>query len=396
MPSIEEPSSVGAERGRAIHDYMASVPSLGRDRALAMVPEDYREFARAIPIDRLPVVKEAWLPEAAYAWDPIEDRGYYLGSMINRAYPATLPGNTVVGTADAIGLADDQAVIIEWKTGKHWSEWQLKFLALAACRAHKCDRAMCVIVFLREDGTCKELVFRYDIFDLGLFAEQLLGLSKRVLAAKSSGESSLVMGAHCEYCPAKLNCPAHTALIRSACAMPANFAAEFEVLTPEAIGKAWPKLVAALQILHRAKAQIETWVTDNGPVPLENGKELRTVVTGRESVAYPRAVADILHGMFPDYDIMGAFKLETSKAAITKVVQSIAVHKGISGRDLKESVFAAVRAAGAIARTTWTRVEEVRIDGKGRDTNPSGVDPKEYGEKFAEAILKRFSSTGPT
>jgi hypothetical protein len=154
-----------------------------------------------------------WRAEVAYAWDPSTDVGREFARTTHRDYSGATT-TEVCGTADIVTIEDDSIVLYDWKTHavgapETDATAQLQALALFACRAHGFSEARIVTLRVTEHGVEPiegEPITEFD----------LMGIAAQIATDLARVEGSEpIPGEHCKsrYCPARLICPATTALV---------------------------------------------------------------------------------------------------------------------------------------------------------------------------------------
>lgn len=346
-------------RGTAIHEYLASVPVLGRDVALEQVAPEYREACASIDLERLPVLdSNAWAAEVAWAYDPEKDTARELGRGVGRRYEGLREGE-IPGTADVVGISGESAVVIDWKTGRlarrgrAADSMQLRFYALAAARAYGADSATIALVHILEDGGVWWDVAELDALDLDDVASDLrsmlteLGVEQERMAAGEVPRT--VEGPHCTYCPALPHCPSRTRLA----AVLATGSEDAEpVLTPETAPLVLERLEAIESVTKRVRESLELYARQQ-PIPLPSGEVFGPTVLERESID-PAKGAIVLAQAFSERVAMDAIE---SKQTITKTrlkaaLKHHASETGAKVTQLEKQAHQALRDGGAVIVTT--------------------------------------------
>lgn len=358
-----------ATRGHNLHDFICDAGSFGRDAALERAPEGHREWYGAVldGIETLGLKLDGLAQEVAIVWDALDDHAVEVSRGGDRDYPTCGPFQ-IPGTLDAVGVTEDAVMVIDWKGGRTMSEWQLKFYALAACRAYGKDKAVAMAVFLREDGSAVPVVRRMDCFDLALIAEQLRSMLGRVAAAKREMEMGrtpdVTEGEHCTYCPAFQACPAKSSLIRSAVAAPVSFAEALADMSPAGVGETMAKVIVAQQALAKLRAEIEGLVRETGKsYPLPDGRRLE-MVRGRaqERIVDHTLASEILAKLFSPAVALMCVEPQTSKAAIKRGLKAATpmLTGLVNGTNAYDVAIDTLRENGALAKTQGAyRVEVV-------------------------------------
>ena len=346
-------------RGTAIHEYLASVPVLGREVALEQVLPEYRAACEAIDLERLPVAdSEAWAAEVAWAYDPEADTARELGRGLGRAYGDLRPGE-IPGTADVVAVTPESVVVLDYKTGRMArrgraaDSMQLRLYALAAARAYGREHAIVALVHIDEDGGAWWDRAELDALDLDGLAAELRGLQGSVAAEaehiSAGGIARTVEGEHCRHCPALPHCPSRTRLA-AVLATGAEDAAP--ALTAETAPLVLERLEAIESVAKRVRESLELYARQQ-PVTLPSGEVFGPVALERETID-PARGALVLAQTFSERVALDAIE---SKQTMTKTRLKAALkhHAAESGEKigaLEKRALEAIRAAGAITTTT--------------------------------------------
>lgn len=366
LPHVEEPASEPASHGIAVHRYLCLVAEVGREAALGLIEEEYRQTCAAIDIATLPHAQpEAWAVEVALAWDWAfgTARELYRGSGA-RLYGALEP-TEVAGTADLIGLAPGRVVVLDLKTG--WADLgdpaasaQLQFYAVAAALAYGVEEATVGFVRLR-DGAAVYEVADLDVFALADATERL----RRVVAAASEAEADYkatgqvvpAAGEHCRYCPAFLRCPAKATLARELAlqAGTADPAQLSPVLDAESLPKVLERLWAAQEVLKRVGATLEEFASTH-PVYLPDGRVYGSIESTKESFD-PTIGASALAAKFGPDVAADAVEVEKTltKAALKRALAKVRGERPLAA--VEREAHEAIRNAGGSKVVTWTSVK---------------------------------------
>lgn len=282
LPVIEQPKSDVATRGIVLHKFMevARTPEARATALAAIADEETRSIAEAIDVSVVPEGAEA---EVAFGWDPATDTGRRY-DITDRGYP---DDGLVHGTADLVFTDGDDHVVHVWdfKTGRiavSPDTWQLKFLALAACRFSGATQARVSIMQLGFSGKWFQATEEYGPWDLDEFAATLQQLPARAATASFSP------GDHCRYCPSIAYCPAQSALARSivqTSELPVaqDLPGAVMALTLEQAGELWPKVQRAEALIESIKDALKTRARQQ-PLPLPDGREVKEITEQRRSV----------------------------------------------------------------------------------------------------------------
>jgi len=334
-------------------------------------PEGLLEIVEALDLTRIP--REA-RSEVAFAWSLQTGEGRVLGEALDRDY-SSVRDDEIPGTADLAWPEEGRAVIWDLKTGKSLGpaarNWQLRTLALAACRAWGLDEADAKLVYLRSDGHSYVDRAVFDAFDLSAFAADLQLLAERIARAGETVEAGrppdVELGPWCRYCPALASCPGQTTQLRALVADATQGLTEQAVqqricqLAPAHVGEAWLRLRGVAEVVKWTNDAIEAYVRQHTEgIHLLDGQMLREVVRSREYLVGTVA-AQVLterHGE----ELMRAcvsFDPSTSKTAIGVAFRS----RGLKTKDATAAIDA-IRAAGGVEIRTSRHVKPVDVDEK--------------------------------
>ena len=343
-------SSKYAEVGRAIHTYLEQAATMGSAAALKNVPTDLRQRCEDLPMEQLPVGPN-WAQEVKLAWSTL-DTARELGRGSDRDYSAA-EADEFVGTADIIGLTEDTAVVIDAKSGSRWlpparESWQLKMLALAACRAYGKPRARIALLFLREgEESPSWSTHDLDEMDLDLIAADL-----RQLASRLTADAPIVEGDHCRYCPAIASCPPKLSLLRAACAEPEK--TMMLVITPENAAAVYQRVKAVKAILGQAEQALVHYSFQT-PIDLGGGRVYGPVERDKEELDAEKTKVVLTKLYGPDV-ALAALELSATKASIDRALKPIAPVRGFA--KMRAAALEDIRAAGGITVKKTTTVTE--------------------------------------
>lgn len=297
LPHVRRKPGPSARRGTAIHSYIENARKLGKQQALAEVTDpQIRQLCGAIDLNHFPPYLES---EVTYEYDALNSTARSIKIDSPRDYPYNL--HCYYGTADLVGVSEDgkTAIVIDIKTGKRMPthaghNWQLRFLASAACAAYGCTSAQVALAYVNEYGDVEFEWADFDSLDISDFQEELEWLDKALLRASEAVASGfsidLSVGDHCEWCPALTMCPAHMTALKSLHEDLSATIGMMDKLSDEDMGKLYDKYKANVEILEYINKTFRTMV-QTGPVNLGDGNELRLVPTKR-AVANKKRLSD--------------------------------------------------------------------------------------------------------
>lgn len=359
LPVYRE-DTVHSTWGTVAHAYLANVVAAGRDTALERVPEEHRAACAVIDLDALPSLDpEGCAAEVAYGYAFEMDIGRELGRGMSREESyARLEADELGGTADLVAITDDAAVIVDWKTG-HGAitpaarNWQMRALALFACRTYERDRA---VVQLVNPITGWRDTAEFDALDLEQIRDEIIG----VVAAVRAPTPPLARGPWCTHCASFDACPAQWDLIRAA-ANPNGVMHLAEVALDNGAAAEAYRVWKELNLLTKKLGARLGAVASVRPIDLGNGMRYG-LARGDERVADPAVVRRVLTEVLSLEAAATAVKeetaLEATKASIT------AAMKGLK-KAQREQVWEALRAAGALKANET--IKEFAVDDGGEE-----------------------------
>lgn len=277
--------------GNVFHDFRQRSREVGRAAALAELDDETRAVCERLP--DMSAYKD-FAAEVAFAYDPGTGQARELarGKSRDEAYKLARPGE-ICGTVDAVGVTADGTVhTLEEKFGHQARpelyEWQVKFAALAACRAWGHERAISDLACQRPDREPDIVRTDYGPLELSFIAADLATLTKRLDAAKST--DPVTQSKHCRYCPAAFTCPANVSTL----ALLAETGPDVRITATRA-GEAYHFIQAAENVIGIMKKQLRQ-IAQVEPVPIGDGRYYGPVQSpGRRAIdgdaAYQALVA---------------------------------------------------------------------------------------------------------
>jgi hypothetical protein len=354
---VRSESSPAADAGNAFHSYAAALLAGAAD-ALDRVPEEHREacaqhdrgdLAEAI-MDASGALGGSPIPEVALHWFAPGNARVLAENSPGRSVYSGVTGG-YVGTADVLCRSDDMVTVLDWKTGRTpvpppARNWQLRGLAVAACRAYGVERARVAVATVR-DGSITVESATLDALDLDADEAALTAL----VAQAANPATEYREGDHCRYCPAQAACPAKAGAMRQALALRPE-----ESLSAERMGELWLALGAAEERLEQLRKELTAEVKRRGSLPLPGGRTLRWEEQSRESLD-AGVVARVLAGLHGEQVARSALELSTSKAAVKRAVAALVTPEkklAALAREAEE----AIRAAGGVKVSTYGKAVE--------------------------------------
>ncbi len=228
--------------------------------------------------------------EKKIAYDPFNDRGRWLATTGTRDYSGRLP-TELPGTIDlALRAPSKPLVLFDWKTGETVypdadENQQLRTLATALHRLFAGQHTECVSFIVRIDDEYIEPIE-------GVITPQIMDVHRKKLrvAVREALSPSPAMrpGTWCQWCPALEMCPTHVGL--------ESVSDIFNLTQPEQIRRYYGRLIAAENLLKKARARMTALVEMNGPVELDNGKVLVVKERSRETLSKESIRRALGHG----------------------------------------------------------------------------------------------------
>jgi hypothetical protein len=358
LPHVEDVTPrLSRDAGSAIHGFVRDAPVLGREAAMAAVPEAHREVCAALDLESiLGANPEAWAQELALAWHPETGEAVELHrGRGDRDYSAA-PADALVGTPDLVGLADGGArsVVLDLKTGwadlgKPEASLQLGFGAVAMMALHGCMSA--TVGFVRViNGEGVWRTAELDALDLAAMAVRLQRVWITVAKAELMPEEfSPVIGTHCRYCPAYLRCPAQMGLARELARDMELHNVELPPLTPEDFPRVLDRLEAGEALLKRIREHVEAYASAH-PVHLPDGRVYGLVEQARESFDVEKSA--------PVLEALGLGAAVEVERKVTKASVKRAIQRALPPlpRGSIKKTFEALRGAGAAGEKRFTSV----------------------------------------
>ncbi|MGH9900205.1 MAG: PD-(D/E)XK nuclease family protein, partial [Pyrinomonadaceae bacterium] len=356
-----------AKLGDTMHAFLEAAYNAGRDAALEWVYDTHPHMLEVfdqVPFDRLPPFDKAkYQPEVSLAYDTNTGKVRVLGHSLNRNEArAMAEPHEFVMTLDLTGVEDDAAISIDWKTGfklvnPAQTNWQVRTGLLLACRALGLTRGRVAIVRVLWNGVV--LPWEWVEMDEGDLltheAEFRLLLRKRarVLEAAAKGEPlpSPVVGDHCDYCPARLGCPAWLGLLRAAADVD-----ELKKASPELLAQAVLNLQQTKKAVELAEACLKGIARAN-PIQLPNGDLYGEKLVTTETIVPERVkpVLEELHGAGIAEAVMETAVKEATtipkdrfKSALRRHVLPTLGQKAKIG-ELERNTYAALREGRAVS-----------------------------------------------
>ncbi len=334
LPQVRE-TNEGQAFGTAIHKYAELAPQIGKERALAAIPEEMRERCGELDPTSLPAGNR----EVPIEYD-LEHGEARLLDVTDRAYPKR--EGCVYGTIDVLQI--QRQSVWDYKSGWPGSaneSLQLAALGLFAARALRWDEV--TVGHLRIDGERLRLDFHLlSGIELAAVHARIKSILARYEGAKSQEIPDVYPGDHCTMCPAMPACPATTAMIRQVSEAMAEESRVAAMVEADPVG-AWTFLERAGDALDRLRAELKRRAS-MAPIDLGNGKQLRILDVEKKTIDGKRGLP-ILRDTIPDVDAL----CSVSKTRLEKAL----------GKRNANVVMQRLEAAGAVETNTEHHLRKV-------------------------------------
>lgn len=241
--------------------------------------KDYYHRWRKVFTDFL--IQRGWqdrvkIVEKKITYDPFQDKMRFLESEGGRDYSKRKPME-FPGTADLVlePTYNEPFVVFDWKSGQSTYDaaknGQLKSLALGFSRHFKQYEARVFIIRIDDEFIEPSEAF---VGPETLNRHRML-LRKNLLLAMDSNPP-LRMGYYCKYCPALEVCPAHQQPLALA---------DIDLVDHEHVANMYDRIIAGEELLKKKRNKIRQFVESNGPVGLNNGKNLEIKEYNEETIS---------------------------------------------------------------------------------------------------------------
>ena len=355
-------TSKAAERGTAIHEFLATVHG-NREAAIEAVPEEWREFCELIDVDALPVNCSA---EVAYSCNAVTlVAGCHGNLAVSRNYPNRNPGEPsdwFYGTADVVGSLDGgrRGFVADFFTGRAAlkKDRQLDFLAYCIHKAHHYDTVEVEAIKIGFNGRPWRERRTLDTIDLAAIGESIRELAVRVGGARMAPLQKLAEGEHCHFCLAFTHCPAKTSMIRHLAGGDETQVMQTILpLSPETAGIAYERLQLAKSVVRRIEQACYAALGEFGELPLPNGNVLKKVIEpGNERITDSVVAVQLLRTTHGDAAVDECAELKVTKTSLAKGMRKIF---GKGGLKAERDMLAVLRAHDACERSPTEKIVQV-------------------------------------
>lgn len=301
LPKIREPAGEPAERGVKCHSFLEDVPVIGRDTALAKVPEEYRYWCSQIDTGRLYGGLQHVDCERVYAIDVVAGTARLLEKSNDNNY--AIEPDEFPGRCDVVAfLNDGTPVVADHKTGKELGKlsdlYQLRFFALALHLLTGRPFIEIRVNYVEPDGAVRIVLERLGPSDHDETLTTLRNLRVRLLRVHEQlqrGETpSVTTGDQCHFCKAYATCPAKLPLLKSVLPDLEELSDQIDMMTPTAIAAAWTKTREVASLLERVKAVVDEAtkrVIGTTGIPMGDNQVLRWVESSSKQLNQSKLIA---------------------------------------------------------------------------------------------------------
>lgn len=373
LPASDEVTDA-AEQGLALHAYVRALAGLGPAAALALVPEEHREAAELLDVEKLPTDPAAYAHEVAISLNLDTGEAVEVGRGENVPMPNR--GQRWVNVRiDVVAIYERDGArwvrTIDLKTGGALQVAARRSAqglteGLAAARLFDAVGARVEILHAPPGRRPTFDHVELDAFGLDAWAEELREIIDRVHAAREmharGAELKFRAGAHCRYCPALPYCPLHRALIRSVLADPEK--AEREIILGSDVAAAYTSTKILRGVVERIERSIYAHASAN-PIDLGDGRVLGPVATRRTTIDGGIAYEVLAERFSPEVAEL-ATRATTTKKALRLALRHAAGGSGHTVAELEREVYGAIGRAGGLTSKETVAVRE-HLAGEGSD-----------------------------
>lgn len=227
----DERTEPARNKGHIVHKFLERVKAIGRDVALAEVPEEHRILCAVLDVDRMPTHLSTEVA-MAYNWRTRESRelGRNLG---HRDYHLLFDPPTedeIPCTIDVMGWAEitvtgklrRRGFVSDYKTGHTtyprpgaYGQTMLGALCLLGVMP-ELDDVTVELIHIHSDGDHHSVRDTVTLWDLEMFETELGDRMESLpdLERLSAAELPYFEGHHCDYCDSYKSCEAKISLVR--------------------------------------------------------------------------------------------------------------------------------------------------------------------------------------
>lgn len=378
------------DRGTAIHKFLDRVAQLRRDSfpldaavaaALAETDEQWRAACDQVDIEQLGD-RTTLSTEVALAYNWKADSGRVLHPVAPRQYEID-PDCEVALTLDVAGVGDRHVAVGDYKGQFAWlpdpaTSLQLGVGALVLARIHRARSASVEYLRVRSDGSISRWAAELDVFGLEAVADRVQAMMREVEQLRGAIGDGVVpnvtTGPWCQFCKARMHCPAKTQLVRSVLEAGTKLSLR-EPITPANVGNVYALLKRAKEGVAIVEKAIHAYEGDGDPSTPEQLSPTAIPVgpdpdgsmryfgrferPGREQLDGATTLR-VLTARYGAEIATKACEVETSKTAIEEVVRAN-LGEGEKLGATKDAIIAEIRAAGGTQRAKTDKATEFTV-----------------------------------
>lgn len=297
--------------------------------------------------------------EVSVVYDAATHTARELGAQLGRSY-GTLKPFEIPGTIDLLAVGDGRVVIADWKgyeavDGAERNR-QILLYALAVALIYRVFEVTVAIAYLSDEDRAIEVV-TLEMPELDVYADELKALQLSAAKASTNPHAYEVVGRHCKYCPAFLDCDKQKQLEAD---FKANvIASKFNSVIPfendQDAADAFDLFERMQLFIQRVRSAIYARAAER-PIPLNNGKMLGE----REKLGGREIDGDAAYALIREkYGQEVADKAVRREAAQTWIKAALTGHKDVkSAEKAKDELVELLDKAGKVKRKKSVAIEQ--------------------------------------
>lgn len=360
LPQVEEDESEHAARGTVIHQFMENTRKLGRDAALAQVPDEHQTTCEVIDVDWLLSLNGRVLVEAGFSWNLGTGEARFHGERMKHG---DVPDGDVTAILDLVIITGDEVVVIDYKTGrmveKAQDNPQLLTGAALVEDAFGLNLPVSGCILYLWDGFSHFDRASWDALDLDAHRSVMIQTASRL----QSKDATVRTGRWCRYCPAFSSCPAKVAMVRAAAEgkLQASFA---DALLHGKADLAVQTLVDLKSLVGALHSQLQSYVEGRGPIDMGSGNVWGPRTSKPREQLDGKAVYQMLKDSLGAEVALSAVSLESSKKALREALSPVAKSKGVPLAKLERDALEVLRKSGGVTLTNPSITYDVHPEHK--------------------------------
>jgi hypothetical protein len=366
-PRVQEKIEV-ADKGTSVHRFLERVLGEGatKEAVLASIDPEHHQDCLDVDLDAIPTMGIHVKTEVTLAFNYVTGEARILGQNLGRNYGAAgLNPKEFCGTADRVGILQSgphtgKFCVDDYKTGnafttpRPYRNWQLRLLAVCAWEIYPDAEELGLVVgIIKTKGEVRTDYLEVTPEMIAEWKAELMALGEEI----HSGMQRTVLGEHCKYCPAFLNCPAQMAMIARLVKNP--FAAANRI-TEELNDGDRTKAYKSYKMVKDAMKRLDgifRMQAENTPIQLGDGRVYGPVQKTKTSidgfVAYQK-----VKEKFGQAAAEASVTMDVSKASIQRAVKDL-LPRGEKASGL-EALMGVIAQDGGITATQRSEIREHR------------------------------------